>query len=282
MNKTFNKSKIKVAAFDVDGTIFHDGRISDAVKDAITKLHETGVITVLATGRMHYYIPKSVMDLGVFKHGVLGNGTVVWDFESSSQIAASPFEREVAENTLRYLDSLTDAYFIDFANESCLTSRHLELLREEIKLEVLKNGGEAKEPHTIYDNLLARVSGTYEPIFKMGGRFDTVEGRKIAMDKINELGNIEISSTGGKDVGITPCGVHKGSGVLTLCEHLGLDISNVIAFGDGGNDVDLLKIAGFAVVLGNGQDSAKEVADHITEPVWEDGVALAIKELFEV
>jgi len=282
MNRTFDKNNIKIAAFDVDGTIFHEGRISDAVKDAIKKLHESGIITVISTGRMRYYMVKSVMDLGVFRYGVFGNGTVVWDFEEEKTIALQAFEPKMAEDILRYVDTFTDAYSADFENENGLTPKLLELLREEIKLEIPKDGSAPKEIHTIYENLLEHVIQKSEPVVKMRANFLSIEQRIHAMDKIRDAFEVELSSTSGKDIGITPLGANKGTGLEALCAHLGLATSNIIAFGDGGNDVEMLKRAGFAVVLGNGQDSAKAVADYIAKPVWEDGVALAISELFGV
>ena len=280
--KTFNKSNIKIAAFDVDGTIFHEGRVSDAVKDAIKRLHESGIITVIATGRMRYYMVESVMDLGVFRYAVFGNGSVVWDCEEEKTIAIQAFKPKEAEGILRCVDALTDAYAADFENENGMTPQLLSLVREEFKLEIPKDGSAPKEIHTTYDNLLEHVIQKSEPIVKMRANFSSTLEREQAMDKIRATFDAELSSTSGKDIGITPLGANKGSGLATLCMHLGLDISNAIAFGDGGNDVEMLKRVGFAVAMGNGQDSAKAVADYIAKPVWEDGVALAISELFGV
>jgi hypothetical protein len=114
----------------------------------------------------------------------------------------------------------------------------------------------------------------------MGCRFDTVEKCEEAVIRIREEFGVEAPTTGGTDLEILPPGINKGTGALALCEHLGLDISNIIAFGDSGNDVDLLKIAGYAVVVGCGRKSALELADYIAPPVKEDGVAKAIEDLF--
>jgi len=282
LNKTFDKNNIKLAALDVDGTIFHDGLISEAVQKALIKLSDLGIIMVLATGRMQYGIPDTIRDLGIFRYGVLANGTLIWDFEKNCSIAEHPFERGEADSVLRVIDSLTDAYFAAFKSESSLTPKHLELLRRTIKLEVPKDGSKPKEIYPIYDNLLTHVANLDEQIFKLGCRFETAEVCAEARVKIRELCDIEMPSTDGKDIEITPLGVHKGSGTLALCKHLGLDISNVIAFGDSGNDVKLLEIAGFAVALEGGRESALKAADYIAPTVQEDGVAKAIEDLFGV
>jgi len=282
LNKIFDKNNIKLAAFDIDGTIFHNGVMSEAVKKAVTALSDLGIITVLATGRMHYGIPESIRDLGIFRYGILANSTLIWDFEKNCSIEERPFDRDEADEVLKVIDSLTDAYFAAFRSESSLTPKHLELLRQNIKLEVPEDGSKPKEIYPTYDDLLAHVAKVDEQIFKLGCRFESAEACAEGRAKIREVCNIEMPSTDGKDIEITPLGAHKGRGALILCEHLGLDISNVIAFGDSGNDVELLKIAGFAVVMGGGRESAKKVADYIAPTVEEDGVAKAIKDLFGI
>ena len=59
----------------------------------------------------------------------------------------------------------------------------------------------------------------------------------------------------------------------TLVEHIGIDLSDVIAFGDDINDLGMLKLAGTAVAVSNAIDEVKAVADHITESNEQDGVA---------
>ena len=282
MKKTFDKNKIKLAAFDIDGTIFQDGRMSEVVGSAIVRLSNSGVIAVLSTGRMHYGIPEGIMNLGVFRYGVLANGAFIWDFKEKCLVAGRAFERDTADKVLNLMDSLTDAYFVAFEKESCLTPRHLELLRRNVALEKPKDGSSPKEIYPTFENLPAHVAAISDPIYKMGCRFDTPEECADAAPKIDESCPVEVSSTGGKDLEITAPGVNKGSGVLMLCEHLGLDISNVIAFGDSGNDVALFEVAGFSVALENGLDSAKKAADYIAPSVYEDGVAKIIEEMFRI
>jgi len=282
LNKTFCKDNLKIAAFDVDGTIFHDGVMNEAVESAILRLAASGVTIVLATGRLHYAIPKCIEDLGVFKYGILANGALIWDFEKNCAVKKRAFEGAEADRIVKLLDSVTDAYFVAFESESVLTPRHLALFRQNVKLEVPKDGSEPKEVYSTYDNLIEHIAEVNQPIFKIGCRFETVEECSSMLNKILEARTVEAASTGGKDIEITPLGVNKGSGGLLLCEHLGMDISNIIAFGDSGNDVDLLKIAGYGVVVDSGLETAKAVADYIAPTVQEDGVAKAIEELFGV
>ena len=72
-------------------------------------------------------------------------------------------------------------------------------------------------------------------------------------------------------------GANKGNALITVATQLGLDIKECIAFGDGGNDLSILKAAGIGVAMGNGNDDVKAVADYVTASVDEDGIWNALK-----
>lgn len=76
---------------------------------------------------------------------------------------------------------------------------------------------------------------------------------------------------------ITACEADKGKGLLAMSEHMGFEISETMAFGDGGNDVSIIRQAGIGVAMGNGNESAKEAADYITTSVDDDGVRNALR-----
>jgi hydroxymethylpyrimidine pyrophosphatase-like HAD family hydrolase len=82
-------------------------------------------------------------------------------------------------------------------------------------------------------------------------------------------------------VELTALGVHKGSGLARLCERLGVDRRDVVAFGDGLNDQEMLVWAGRGVAMGNADEGTKDVADEVTSSNDDDGVALVIERLLD-
>ena len=86
----------------------------------------------------------------------------------------------------------------------------------------------------------------------------------------------------GEDLEITLAGISKASAIGELCDSLHLTMDNVAAFGDSGNDTEMLRAAGFAVVMANGEDCVKPLADYLAPDVYEDGAATAIRELYEL
>lgn len=78
---------------------------------------------------------------------------------------------------------------------------------------------------------------------------------------------------------ITARGADKGTALMTVAAHLGIDREDTVAFGDGGNDKSILQAAGTGVAMGNAPDDVKAVADYVTASVDEDGIARALEHL---
>ena len=62
-----------------------------------------------------------------------------------------------------------------------------------------------------------------------------------------------------------------------MAEHLGMDISETMAFGDGGNDKSIICAAGIGVAMGNAIDDVKALASYVTDHVDNDGVSKALR-----
>lgn len=73
---------------------------------------------------------------------------------------------------------------------------------------------------------------------------------------------------------------NKATGIDMVCRHLGIETSETMAFGDGGNDIAMLRHAGIGVAMGNASDEVKQHADYVTTSVDEDGIANALGHFF--
>lgn len=75
---------------------------------------------------------------------------------------------------------------------------------------------------------------------------------------------------------ITSRKADKGNGLKAMAAHLGMDISETMAFGDGGNDIAIIRAAGIGVAMGNAGDDVKAIADYVTTSVDDDGIRNAL------
>lgn len=73
--------------------------------------------------------------------------------------------------------------------------------------------------------------------------------------------------------------VSKKHGLETIAHDLGIDRSQVVAIGDGHNDIGMIEFAGLGVAMGNAHDEVKNRADHVTRSNADEGVAAVIEEL---
>jgi Cof subfamily protein (haloacid dehalogenase superfamily) len=78
---------------------------------------------------------------------------------------------------------------------------------------------------------------------------------------------------------ITAKGNTKQKGIDVIADHFGLKLEDTISFGDGGNDISMLRHAAIGVAMGNANDDVKQHADYITTSVDEDGIKLALEHL---
>lgn len=76
---------------------------------------------------------------------------------------------------------------------------------------------------------------------------------------------------------VVPQGISKTVGLDCIARHLHIDPSEMMAFGDGGNDIEMLRYAGTGVAMGNADDAVKAAADYVTTSVDDDGIMNALK-----
>ena len=111
-----------------------------------------------------------------------------------------------------------------------------------------------------------------EPILQISVFFNAEEEKDV-MDGISDC----VSSRWHPSfTDITNFSADKGKALLAMAEHEHMRIDETMAFGDGGNDMPIIKQAGIGVAMGNASDEVKAVADYVTTSVDDDGVLNAL------
>ena len=106
-----------------------------------------------------------------------------------------------------------------------------------------------------------------------------MEERTQAWRELREVSGLELVGSLRYNIEINTAGVNKGTGLVNLGKVLGIKREEIMAFGDGDNDIVMLKEVGIGVAMANAEDKVKETADYITLSNEEDGVAEAIEKL---
>ncbi len=284
MKREFHKENIKLAAFDLDGTILTKSFITELTKATITRLAESGLRTIVATGRHIFTLPPAVHDIPSFEIAIGSNGTMIGNIRSKELYNFDGFDVETALCFLRWLPTITNSFHVSFHDGSGYLmkedfERLLNLQPNEAERE--KSAREYQRVYTILDDI-EHVKQTMKPVAKFGFRMAKEEDVPAAVRMVRENFGFEAAVTDYQTVEVTKGGVTKASGLIHVCEHYGLSPENVIVFGDSGNDIPAMKIAGYAVAMGNAFPNVKLAADEVTESIHDDGVALAINRLFDL
>jgi HAD superfamily hydrolase (TIGR01484 family) len=105
------------------------------------------------------------------------------------------------------------------------------------------------------------------------------EMARAARAVLDESFDITFSAGGGL-IELAAHGITKATGLAEVAERFDVPVERVIAFGDMPNDLDMLRWAGHGVAMANAHPAVREVADEITGPNGEDGVAQVLERWF--
>lgn len=238
-------------AVDMDGTLLNsNGVILDSSIKVLKEMKRLGKIVVIITGRS---INESINYLNSeFVDYLLANNGSIW-------------YKVDEEKIIKRNDINQDQIISLFKNYSHLIS-HIWLATP-----FFKRFGSAEEAiKFLLDNEYFLVQGTVH----FNNSDNLSEIISILKDSYSDL-EIEMMQDSFSDkkwINILPSGITKGNNLLRLAKHLKVDINNTVAFGDGLNDISMIKVSGIGVAMGNALDELKKEADFITDSNDEDGI----------
>ncbi|MBR4462026.1 MAG: Cof-type HAD-IIB family hydrolase [Erysipelotrichaceae bacterium] len=249
----------KVIFFDIDGTLLSPatGQVPESTKEAIRMVQEKGVQAVIATGRDIAEVKKLPLD-GIRFDGYLTlNGNICLD-ENEHMFAGNaiiPEELDVLVNIFK----AGKIPFVLIGEKQ----RYINYVDDVVIQTQLSTHG------TVPD--IGEYQG--ENIYQCLAFVDSDVRRKLedmldhcTITSWNETGIDIIAKTGG-----------KAAGIQHFLDKEDLTRSQSMAFGDGENDMDMLRYVGVGVAMGNSKEILKQKADYVTTSVDEDGIMNALK-----
>ena len=271
---------IKLIALDLDGTLLlPDKTLSEENRQILMKVSQTkGVHVVLATGRTCSGISEILKWIPCIRYVVMSNGSVVQDTWSGKVIAEHLVKTEDALSFYDY--AVSQKLMVDFfyqgkryvAPEWDECIRQMEVSEGTKKL-LLSDCIRVEDQRTC----LAKIPG----VEKISIRFQNEDRKNQVYDQIEKLfPQFKICSSLTTNIEANCRNITKSSGIQELVSYLGFGIDAVMAFGDNGNDYEMICDAGLGVAMGNAEEGIKKAADRITLSTTEDGVASMIREVF--
>ncbi len=93
-------------------------------------------------------------------------------------------------------------------------------------------------------------------------------------------GKVEPTTSGHGSIDLIVPGCHKASGLKRLAERWGISREQCAAFGDGGNDIEMLRYCAHSYAMSNAPQNVKDAAKHVCPSNDEDGVLVTLEKLF--
>ncbi|MGC6769841.1 Cof-type HAD-IIB family hydrolase [Enterococcus sp. LJL51] len=254
--------KRKLFAFDIDGTLLGtDKQALDSTREALAALRKQGHLVTIATGRSRYMAQKVIFDLA-FDNYILCNGAAAFlDHEQYYQNLLDEdellrFAAELEKNEL----GLAYVGLDEVKKKNKHRANQVVEAMRSIDFHDLDYDEQFQQSADIYQALAfydESLEGTFEQQFP---KFRFVRWHPESVDILPENGS-------------------KAATILNLADRVGIKQEDIIAFGDGDNDREMLREVGVGVAMGNAQPHVQREAKLVTDTNDQDGIWKALKEL---
>ena len=268
-------TEIKLICLDMDGTLLDDDHATVPPRNiaALRQAAERGAAVAIASGRAWSLLQGVNAQLGVTRYAVLSNGAAVLDVKAGKWI----YRRAMDQKARRIIISQLLEWGIPF-EVYCEGENYIQADRAEQVLASALSPEFAQVLRTMSyfpEDLNAALDG--KGVEKIHIFHVPDELRRQMLDVVEACGPLAVTTSFAQNMELTAPGVNKGSAVQALCRELGLEPTQVMAFGDAGNDLELLHWAGWSFAMGNASDEAKAAARYVTGTNREGGVGMAIE-----
>lgn len=260
--KELKKMTIKMIAVDMDGTFLDDHKKYNQARfnRLFHQMQEQNIHFVVASGNQYSqlksFFPKHHQEISF----IAENGALV--VEKGEEIFSESIPIDLVRHSLELLGSLPDvavivcgkksAYILDTSDEQFISIVRMFYH----KLELVPNFAEV-EDHILKVTLGFEDSKTTE--------LQQYFGREL------EPGMTPVSSGRGT-LDLIRTGTHKASGLKKLIKEGTIQAQELMVFGDGGNDIEMLQLAKYSFAMENASDEIKKVAAYVAPSNNEEGV----------
>ena len=274
---------IRALAFDIDGTLTTDEKvISPRTREAVMRAQEQGITVILASGRPAHGLKALAHELELDRHhGLLAsfNGGCVVDAATDEVIFEQPMSAEDVHAVLEHMKNFDVIPMVTHGRE---------LLVNDVYHCMIEHKGQPKNiiqyEARACDLLLREVEDLASYITTPENKILTAGTDAYLQEHWAQMAEpfkdrLSCVFTADFYFEYTAQGIDKGASLARALPRLGIDGSQLVAFGDGQNDLTMLQFAGCGVAMGNAVDEVKATADMVVADNNHDGIADALTEL---
>ena len=260
----------KALAIDLDGTLLVGEDLSAENRDAVRTAANAGYQIIIATARWRHMAKRIADEIGL----------------DAPIIACSGAEVYLANERRDIFDHRLPAEFTEELYQLCNDNRCIATITTEDEV-LLKLDGEP-DPALLSEEM--QWVPKLDPQEHAKPRIAAIQGSKLVAEikqdlfpKWQDTINLydSIGPNGKIVITITAKAANKGEALRSACEYLDIQLNEVVSFGDAENDIEMFKITGASVAMGQAEDFIKQAATATTLTNEEHGVAVAIHKLLD-
>lgn len=268
----------KIIALDLDGTLLDSEKhLSARNRAALEACIQKGIYVVPTTGRPAAGIMQEILSIKGIRYAITVNGGVIADLAEKRCLKRCIIPNGRALALLKRLGKYHVMYdpYMDGKGIS--------------QPDFIEHMDDYKIPETIQRLVRATrsvVPDILEYVEQCGSDVEKINvfladmGEMVPLrQELSAFEDMVISSSMVNNLEINALGATKGEALLWLADFLGVPCEDTIAFGDGENDISMLRAAGIGIAMANASDIVKEAADQLTGTNDKDGVACAIEQM---
>lgn len=256
---------MKAAFFDIDGTLlsFTTHRVSPGTVRALRRLREAGVHLFISSGRPMVLIPP--MPITFEAYITMNGGLVFVNDRQRTTLLSNPIPDDDRDAWVGYArrNNLCTMLFTADGMMAAQVNETGNSIRNQLEFEM--------PPVVEIDRFLDETA--YQLIALMPADLDA----QVSL----LMPHCRLPRWHPAFTDIVAAGNSKAVGMEAVCRHFGIRRDETIAFGDGGNDIEMLQWAGIGIAMGNADDSVKRHADLVTTDVDNEGIENAINILLK-
>lgn len=270
-DKKHGRLQYRVIALDLDGTLTNNQKeVTAATKEALDNAMEQGARLVLASGRPVYGIVPVAKSLALDTKGgyiLAYNGGQIIDCKTNEVLYSQYLPSDVIPLLYDYAKSKGYALLGYKGNEIITESPDDIYVREESRI----NKMNVRKVDVLTDELDAKPT----KLLMTGDPKDMLKAEEELREAVKD--RIDVYRSAPFFMELVPKGIDKAKSLTRLLSLLNLTPKDMMAFGDGYNDLIMLRLAGMGVAMANAAPEVRAEADFVTLSNEEDGVAHALK-----
>lgn len=270
----------RLLALNVDGTTLQsNGKLHKSTRDAIEYVQQKGVYVTLITSRSFASAKKVAKALKINSHIITHLGSFISADMRTGPLLAKRIPEDVTFQLARFLEGFPCQ--IRLVHEKFSLANKYKLNHNLLAKTVFTSGDPIFYSQQFTDSISETLAN--EPISppKIEVYFEFAEDLKDARQAIKGMfSEVSLSKLNDYRLDVLPEGVSKLTGLLHLGDHLGIPLKEMVAIGDGEDDIEMIKASGLGVAMGNASSEVKKAADWVTRSNDQHGVSYMIKEHF--